>query len=232
MDDWSSGPFLGLDTETTGVRPDHDRIVAAALVHRRAAGGDVTTWLLDPGVDIPAEASAVHGITTDVARTHGHPPAQALAQIAGRIVAALAAGVPLVAFNAPFDLAILHAELRRHGLPGLADRLGAPVRPVLDPLVLDRALEPDRPGPRRLGDLCEAYGVTVAADLHTAEVNVAATLDVLAAITRRHEALGRMPLAQVHAWQVTAHRAWVTARRRHPDGWDVDRGWPAAQRDQ
>lgn len=227
MDDWSRGPFLGLDTETTGVRTHRDRIVAAALVHRDGAGTRVTTWLLDPGVDIPPAASAVHGISTERVRAAGRPPAQALEEIAGQVVAALAAGVPLVAFNASFDLAILRTELARHGLASLSDRLGAPLRPVLDPLVLDRALERDRPGPRRLGDLCAAYDLPVAADLHTAEVDVAATLDLLAALARRHPALARMPLAQVHAWQVTAHRAWVTLRAgRDPDAWDVERGWP------
>ena len=68
---WPFGPLLGFDTETTGVNPSHDRLVTAALIRRteRPIGGDrqqlVTTWLADPGVEIPKAASAVHGVTTD-----------------------------------------------------------------------------------------------------------------------------------------------------------------------
>src|SRR5699024_7823162 len=46
---WSSGPLLGFDTETTGVDPENDRLVTAALVLR--ADGRTTTrgWIVDPG---------------------------------------------------------------------------------------------------------------------------------------------------------------------------------------
>lgn len=56
---WPLGPLLGFDTETTGVDPSGDRLVTAALVRRAAPQADgvrpqsVTTWLADPGVEIP-----------------------------------------------------------------------------------------------------------------------------------------------------------------------------------
>ena len=62
---WPLGPLLGFDTETTGVDPSGDRLVTAALVWRAApqANGvrpqSVTTWLADPGVEIPEAAAAV-----------------------------------------------------------------------------------------------------------------------------------------------------------------------------
>ena len=68
---WPFGPLLGFDTETTGVNPSQDRLVTAALIRRteRTIGGDrqqsVTTWLADPGVEIPEAASAVHGPVQD-----------------------------------------------------------------------------------------------------------------------------------------------------------------------
>ncbi|MDR0366186.1 MAG: hypothetical protein LBH68_05095, partial [Bifidobacteriaceae bacterium] len=65
---WQSGDMrdlVGFDTETTGVRTEADRIVTAALVCRRADGSrEAATWLINPGVEIPAQATAVHGITT------------------------------------------------------------------------------------------------------------------------------------------------------------------------
>lgn len=77
---WFNGPLLGFDTETTGVDPRHDRLVTAALVFRPASSDaptrtqdTVSTWLANPGVEIPAGATAVHGITNEVAKTHGAP---------------------------------------------------------------------------------------------------------------------------------------------------------------
>jgi DNA polymerase-3 subunit epsilon len=211
---WATGPLLGFDTETTGVLARADRIVAAALVDREADLTRTTTWLLDPGVEIPAPASAVHGITTEHVRTHGRPPAEALAEIAGRIADGLRRGVPVVAFNARFDLALLDAELARHGLATLTERLGHRPRPVLDPLVLDRALRPDAEGARRLVDVCAAYGVRPAGELHAADVDARATLDLLAAIAREHPALAAQPAEQVHVWQATTERARRARRGR------------------
>jgi DNA polymerase-3 subunit epsilon len=233
MTGWAEGPFLGLDTETTGVTPAVDRIVTAALVHRDRSGTRVRAWLLDPGVPIPDAASAIHGVTTERVRREGRRPAEALAEIAGIVAEATRAAVPLVAFNAAFDLTVLEAELVRHGLPGLRAHLGRPVGPVLDPLVLDRALERHRPGTRRLVDLCARYGLVPGGALHTAEVDVVATLDVLAAIARRHPAITAMPPDQLHAWQAVAHRSWAEgyARWRRSQGGDArppSPHWPLA----
>lgn len=234
MTTWADSPLLGFDTETTGVSPQTDRIVTAALVHRDATGIRTTTWLIDPGVEIPDGASAIHGVTTAQARSHGRRPEHALGEIARAVTAALRAGTPVVAFNASFDLTILEAELARHGLPTVAARLGRAPRPILDPLVLDRALARYRPGKRRLGDLCAVYGVAPSAELHTAEVDVIATLDVLCAIARRHPEIAAMPAEQVHAWQITAHRVWAerfNAWRRGQGytGAEARTCWPAAR---
>lgn len=127
---WPFGPLLGFDTETTGVNPSQDRLVTAALIRRteRPIGGDrqqsVTTWLADPGVEIPEAASAVHGVTTERARAEGRPVAEVLAEVSDQLVTAMAAGTPVVAFNASYDLTLMEAELARHGLPTMRSRLG------------------------------------------------------------------------------------------------------------
>lgn len=211
-DSWASGPLLGFDTETTGVSTSSDRIVTAALVRRDPLRGTtVDTWLIDPGVPIPEAASAIHGITTEHARMNGVSPWVALEEIAARIAADLRAGVPLVAFNATFDVSILEAELVRHGLPTLPDRLGGPVVGVIDPLVIDRKVDRWRKGKRKLVDLCGVYGVDDAVDLHTADVDVIATLDVLAAMVERHPGLAEMSLADLHGFQQEAHREWAAS---------------------
>jgi DNA polymerase III subunit epsilon len=230
---WTTGPLLGFDTETTGVDVANDRIVTAALV-RRVPGGpsEVRTWLVDPGVPIPAEAAAIHGITTEHAVAHGQAPAPALDEIASLLVADLAAGVPVVAFNAAFDLSLLDAELVRHELPTLADRLGRAVSPVIDPLVLDRSLDRFRKGKRKLGDLCAHYGVLDSGNLHTADVDVLATLDVLEAMARAFPELADQDLDSLHRHQISAHRAWAEnfndwrARQGHV-GAGASTAWPS-----
>jgi DNA polymerase-3 subunit epsilon len=228
---WATGPLLGFDTETTGVDVASDRIVTAALVHRDATGTRVRTWLLAPGVAMPPEAAAIHGISAEHAARFGRPPAQALEEIATAIADALRAGVPVVAYNAPFDLCLLEAELRRHGLPTLAERLHGRVQPVLDPLALDRCEDPAREGGRRLVDLCGVYRVVDPGRLHTADVDAVATLDLLTALVARFGHLDAVDPAALHARQAAAHRTWAAehdARRAAEDrpGPATDPSWP------
>ncbi|MDM7832741.1 exonuclease domain-containing protein [Cellulomonas edaphi] len=206
---WSAGPLLGFDTETTGVDVDSDRIVTAALVRRDASGTHVRTWLIDPGIPIPEAAAAIHGVSTEHARQHGRKPKEALDEIAALIAEAMRGGVPVVAYNAAFDLCLLDAELRRHRLRTIPDRLCSDPRPVIDPLVLDRAEDRFRQGKRKLVDLCGYYEVAEYGDLHNADVDVVATLDVLERIVGRFPHLAELDLDQLHSYQVTAHRAWA-----------------------
>ncbi|MDR3201748.1 MAG: DNA polymerase III subunit epsilon [Bifidobacteriaceae bacterium] len=222
-------PVLGFDTETTGTSVARDRIVTAALV-RRDASGELweRTWLIAPDIDIPPQASAVHGITTEHARANGLPAAQALDEIAG--VIAQHSHYPIVVFNAGFDLPILDSELARHSLPTLPDRLGRPVRPVLDPLVLDRATDRWRKGKRTLEAMVDHYGVAVGGSLHDALEDVRSTIGVLDAILARNPRLAAGELDQLHDWQAAKHREWakdfnrwLESKGRTPD---VRPDWP------
>ena len=234
---WPFGPLLGFDTETTGVNPSQDRLVTAALIRRteRTIGGDrqqsVTTWLADPGVEIPEAASAVHGVTTERVRAEGRPVTEVLAEVSDLLVTAMAAGTPVVAFNASYDLTLMEAELARHGLPTMRSRLGRELGPIADPLVLDRAVDRYRRGKRRLGDLCEVYGVHVDEALHTAEVDVAATLDVLEALAAAHPQLSELSPDELVAYQARAHRTWAESfnewlARKNPSRTPAQTAWP------
>jgi len=211
---WHDGPLTGFDTETTGVNVEHDRIVTAAIVER--IDQETTTvhnWLINPGVEIPEGAAQVHGITTEHARAHGAEPAQALDEMADVLARNISRGVPIVAFNVIFDLTILDAELNRHQLPTVAQRSGCEISRVLDPLVIDRGRDRYRRGKRTLAHLCEHYGVSQNGDLHSADVDVAATLAVLHAQCEKYPDLKDKTLDDVHAWQVTAHRTWAESFR-------------------
>ena len=223
--------LVGFDTETTGTSTSRDRIVTAALVHR-AASGDTRelTWLLDPGVEIPPAATAVHGISTEQARSQGVDPAQGLDQIAAELAQILGRGVPVLGFNASYDIRILEADLERHGLTGLAERLGHEVAPVIDPLVIDRAVDRYRKGKRTLSDLVVVYGVAQSADLHDAVVDVRASIAVFDAICATHPVLADKSLAELHDWQRAEHRQWATRLneffKSKGRAADVDLTWP------
>jgi DNA polymerase III subunit epsilon len=82
---WHRGVMCAFDTETTGPDPESARIVTACVVHVDGSGEmppEAQAWLIDPGTDIPAEASAIHGITTEHARANGQAPHVALDEIA------------------------------------------------------------------------------------------------------------------------------------------------------
>lgn len=234
---WTVGPWLGFDTETTGINPKEDRLVTAALVYRGSLQPDGTraqkvgTWLADPGVVIPEQAAAVHGITTEQAQRDGRPVEEVLEEVATALCKAMQVGTPIVAYNATYDLTLMECELTRHQLPTLEQRLGRAIGPVIDPLVLDRTLDRWRKGKRRLGDLCEIYGVNVSEELHTAEVDVAATLDVLAALVNNYSELATMPADRLLSWQATAHREWATSlneylARVNPERTPASLAWP------
>jgi DNA polymerase-3 subunit epsilon len=218
---------LGFDTETTGVDVTRDRIVSAALVWREASGAvRHRTWLLSPDIEIPERAAAIHGITTAHARAHGQDRAECLDQIARAIVDD--AGLPLVAFNAAFDLAILEADLARVAKPTLAERLGRPVGPVLDPLVIDRGVWPYRRGKRTLDVVAQVYGAKIDGNFHDALADALSTIATLDAILGSSQAaaagVDRLSPAELHDWQVRAHRdwavgfnEWLRSRGRTPD---------------
>ena len=82
--------MLAFDLETTSANPKEARIVTSALV--RIDGRDVqkVEHLADPGIEIPQEATNVHGITTEKARAEGRPHEEVLKDTVEAIKAAWA----------------------------------------------------------------------------------------------------------------------------------------------
>lgn len=144
------------DLETTGVDVTVDRIVTAhvGLLGPGGVAVRAQSWLADPGVEIPDGASAIHGISTAHARAHGRPAAAVVAEVVAALRELLEAGIPVVAYNAPYDFSLLKYEALRHGIPPIA----APA-PVIDPLVLDKAHDRFRKGKRTLEVVAAHYAV-------------------------------------------------------------------------
>ncbi|MFF5645021.1 3'-5' exonuclease [[Kitasatospora] papulosa] len=202
---WISGPLLAFDLETTGTDVETDRIVTAAVV-RLEADGSVSaelTWLLDPGVAIPEQASAIHGISTERAREHGLPAAAAIEEITRAVADGLRSGTPLVVMNARYDLSLLDRECRRYGVDSVSVRLGDAPSPVIDPLVIDKHVDKYRKGKRALHALCAHYGVRLD-DAHDARADAVAAARVVRRMAEKHRPVGAMPLDELHGLQVRA----------------------------
>ncbi|MFD6533487.1 3'-5' exonuclease [Streptomyces sp. NPDC060184] len=202
---WISGPLVAFDLETTGTDVETDRIVTAAVVRLDADGtvAEERTWLLDPGVVIPEQASAIHGISTDHARERGVPAAAAVEEITRTVAEVLRAGTPLVVMNARYDLSLLDRECRRYGVESVSERLGGAPSPVIDPLVIDKHVDKYRKGKRALHALCAHYGVPLDA-AHDAKADAVAAALVVRRMAERHLPVGAMPLADLHDLQVRA----------------------------
>ncbi|WP_396652464.1 exonuclease domain-containing protein [Microbacterium radiodurans] len=144
------------DLETTGVDVTSDRIVTAHVGLLDAEGGAVSaqTWLADPGVDIPDAAAAIHGITTERARCEGRPVGEVVSEVVTALRGLFDAGIPVVAYNAPFDFSLLKYEALRHGIEPILDP-----SPVIDPLVIDKRYDRYRRGKRTLAVVAEHYAV-------------------------------------------------------------------------
>lgn len=236
MSNWTSKPLVGFDLETTGTSLWADRIVSGCVV--RWGGGQPTVplnWRSDvDGMEIPAAATAIHGITTEAARSAGRPAAAVVEEITAALAGYAAQGFPLVAMNASFDFTILEAECARYGVPSLWGRStgwGRSTPVVLDPLVLDRRVQKYRTGKRNLPALCTHYAVKVTGPAHEAETDARAACGVVHAIGRRYPVLAREDLGELHeqqaGWareQVAEFRAYLTRIGKAVDEWPYD--WP------
>ena len=105
-------PIIFFDLETTGVDTARDRIVEISMVKVMPDGEEITkTRRLNPGMHIPEEASAIHGITDDDVRD-----CPTFAQVA-RSLEQFIRGCDFGGFNSNrFDLPVLVEEFLRAGV--------------------------------------------------------------------------------------------------------------------
>ncbi|MFJ1606944.1 exonuclease domain-containing protein [Streptomyces sp. NPDC088253] len=214
---WTRRPLCGFDLETTGLNTAEDRIVTGSVV--RWGGGlptEARTWRSDlGGAEISADATRIHGITTEQARAEGDPAVVVVSQIVTALSEYAAHAYPIVVMNAPFDLTMLERECARYGVRSLWD--ATPV--VLDPAILDRYLDRYRKGKRTLVDLCHHYNVKLEGGAHNSEVDAKAACGVTWKIGQRYPRIGREDIGELHEMQAR----W--ARELHEDrrAWQLER---------
>lgn len=215
------------DLETTGIDVETDRIVTAfvGLIDGEGTVERGTDWLADPGIPIPERAAEVHGITTEIAQAEGRPALEVVTELRAALDWIARHSVPLVIYNAPYDLTLFARECARHGISEVV--FG---EQVVDPLVIDRAVDKYRKGKRTLTDTSVFYGIELI-DAHSAGDDAVAAGQLALALAAKYPAELDVPLAELHAKQATwaadqarDFEAYMRAQR-DPE-FTADTGWP------
>lgn len=226
------GTLSSIDAETTGLDIETDRIVTWSrwVIWPSKGRKHHLGWMVDPGIEIPEEAAKIHGITTERARSEGQRADQAVAEIAKDVLHWASEGAVTVAYNAPYDVSLLHRECLRHGHDGLAEQVAA-LAPVVDPLVIDKRVDRYRKGSRKLTAVAQHYGVPLEeADAHGSQADSLAAARVAYRIAVGNPRIADMAPAELHRSQV-AWRAEQAAglqeylRRKDPEA-VVRPEWP------
>lgn len=178
-------PLAVFDLEATGTNPLEDRVVDVCVLVLSPGGSEtVFSSLVNPGLPIPPEASAVHKITDAMVKD-----APRFADLAPRLLG-LFEGADLCGFNAlKYDVPLLSAEFGRIGHAWPKDGVA-----VIDAFVIFARKE------RR--DLSAAYKFFCGKDLagaHRAEADTRATAEILRAQLKRYPDLPQ-DAAGLAAW--------------------------------
>lgn len=206
-------PMFWIDTETTGVDTQRDRIVEVGF-EQWTAEGMVKEWrsLVNPGMPIPADATKVHGITDamvkdcracdkpkndivhgdqghDILGEHGFAPVPYFKQLASSLAIGFK-DCDYAGKNVRFDLRILSAEFARAGVEW--SYLGAR---IVDAERLEQLAVP-----RSLSHLHEKYTGHKHDGAHGALSDVRASVTVVVHQLQVHPTLPR-DLDQLHALQ-------------------------------
>ncbi|MDB2571471.1 MAG: 3'-5' exonuclease [Polaribacter sp.] len=166
-------PIVFFDLETTGVNIATDRVVEIAILKVFPNGNkESKTWLVNPEVEIPAAATAVHKITNEQVVTE--PTFKELAPEIDTMIA----GCDLAGFNSNrFDIPLLAEELMRAGIDfNMKDRKAIDVQVIFH-----------KKEQRTLGAGYQFYCGKVLEGAHGAEADTNATYEILLAQLEKYD---------------------------------------------
>lgn len=166
-------PIVFFDLETTGVKISFDRIVQIAAIKIFPDGSmEEKQTYVNPGIPIPAEATAVHGITDEMVKD-----APTFKQLSKSLYVYMKDS-DLGGYNSDnFDIPLLGAEFNRVGL-----EFGDWEMNLMDVLKNERRL-----APQKLGDIYFKYTGQVLENAHDAMADVKATVAILDAQCKNEE---------------------------------------------
>ena len=166
-------PIVFFDLETTGINIGNDRIVEISMLKIFPDGKKQSkTWLVNPEIEIPKEASALHGITNEKVVTE--PTFKELAESINEMIA----DADLAGFNSNrFDIPLLAEEFLRVGIDfDMNDRKSIDVQVIFH-----------KKEQRTLSAGYKFYCDKELEDAHSAEADTNATYEILKAQLDRYD---------------------------------------------
>ena len=159
-----------LDLETTGLDPYSSRIIEIAMIAQYGEETITRCERMNPGVPIPASATAIHGITDEMVADF--PGFDYFADG----IQSLIDGALIIGYNSrSFDVPFLHAELVRADRPGFpTDEHGAIAIQEIDLLRVWRQTEP-----RNLTTAARRFARVCHDDAHGAQSDASVLLGVM-----------------------------------------------------
>jgi DNA polymerase III epsilon subunit-like protein len=206
---WWNGRAVLLDFESDSKEPTDARIITACVAYIKPENPQpaLITPMAQTERPIPAEATAIHGITTAWADEWGRPRVDVVAAVATALATG-PVGAPVIGHNIRYDLTVLDRELRRTGVGSLGiDGARVTVRVdgrqvgafhVIDTLTIDKQVDPYRKGRRTLDATAAHYNVPIKGTAHTAEADALAAGRVAWAIAKRCD-MDTEPLRALYA---------------------------------
>lgn len=168
-------PIVFFDLETTGINIAKDRIVEISILKVFPNGNkESKTWLVNPEIEIPAEAAAIHGITNE--RVVTEPTFKELAKEVERMIE----GCDLAGFNSNrFDIPLLAEEMLRVGVDfDMKNRVAVDVQVIYH-----------KKEQRTLSAAYKFYCDKELTDAHSAEADTNATYEILKAQLDKYDDL-------------------------------------------
>jgi DNA polymerase III epsilon subunit-like protein len=213
--------FHVFDLETTGINPLTARIVTSTILTvRNGLPARTVNLLADPGVEIPAEATAVHKITTDDARTYGLPHNDVVRES----IRILEGNVPVIVYNAPYDLTLLANQAFALGMDC---RYFITDTPIIDPLLLTRMLDPYQKG-YKLFQVAGRFGIPVR-NAHNSLDDCRVAWLVTQYLDQRFGIFEMEPEA-LYIEQQLGYKRWCEGfmqyKRRKDPSFDMNSEWP------
>lgn len=168
-------PICFFDLETTGIEVAKDRIVEIAIFKVYPNGNkESKTWLVNPTIPIPAQSTAVHGITNE--KVANEPTFKELSSQ----IYAMIKDSDLAGFNSDrFDIPLLAEELLRAEVDfDMKNRVSVDVQTIFH-----------KKEERTLSAAYKFYCNQTLENAHSAEADTMATYEILKAQLDRYEDL-------------------------------------------
>lgn len=214
------------DTESTGVKVLEDRIVQLVIGVYDTETGEAEEfheWIINPGVEVPKEASDVHGFSNEYLQENGLDPKEALTE-ALEVFRKHHKSLH-VAYNAKFDVSILDSEFKRHGVTDKWGEAMVSKVSLYDPYVVDRAQDKYRKGKRKLMNVADHFKIKYDEDeLHNAKADVDLAYKVSEACIAKYGLYSTRDQARFYREWAKGFRKYLARQGKEPD--DLTDDWP------